>query len=353
MQSAENIKKSSTPFVSVIIVNYNNKNYLINCLKSVFESNYPHFEVVLVDNASFDGSIKDVEKNFAYQASLKIIRNSQNVGFASGNNIGILYSKGEYLVFLNNDTEVDKNWLSELVRAFESDDVGAVQCKLLYLHDKEHFDSAGCFIDFLGFPLIRGLNEKDNGQYDLIDEIFYGKGAALAARRSLLDEIGCFDDDYFLYFEETDLCWRMHLKNLKVVYAPESIVFHAGEASISKKSVQKSLLPNYHKHKNHITTLIKNYELQNLVKYLPVMLFVKTLTDFLYFRSDNFVRIRAILYNLKNVKKIYKKRLEVQKFRRTNDASIFKQKIIKPFDLKNINQQNQLLIPHSSHKTEI
>jgi GT2 family glycosyltransferase len=326
---------SALPLVSVLILNYNNKNLLEKCLGSVFRSDYPNFEVVFVDNASTDTSIEFVKARFGKESFLRIVQNSENLGYAGGNNAGIALAKGEYVVLLNTDTEVDENWLSELIKVMESDrNIGAAQCKLISMYERRRFDSAGGFIDRFGFPIVRGLQEEDVGQYDKVDEIFWAKGAAFAVRSNVLNEVGSFDNDFFLEYEETDLCWRIWLRGYRIVFVPKSVVFHVGKASISQGSGRINLTAQYHLHKNQIMSLLKNYELFNLIRYVPVVVFLKVLSDFESLKSYNFVRVKGIIYNLRNFDKIWKKRIKVQnEVRREKDAVIFKKRIITSFSL--------------------
>jgi GT2 family glycosyltransferase len=328
--------------VSVIIVNYNNKKFLAKCLGSVFSSNYPNLEVVFVDNASIDGSVDFVKKMFENKiSSLKIVQNSKNLGYAEGNNLGMSLASGEYFVLLNNDTEVEKDWLMELITPMESDrTIGAAQCKLLSMNERERLDSAGAFIDRFGFPEERGAQEVDWGQYDGLDKIFYAKGAGFAVRRCILNEIGSFDKDYFLSYEETDLCWRIWLRGYRIVFAYKSVVYHFGSISIFEAKARKNSVHLYHNTKNHIMTLLKNYDLSNLVKYVPAVVFLKVLFDFPTFRSDCFIRIRGILYVIRNFDKIWINRKNVQnEIRIISDKSLFEKGIFKSFNLKRIKTQ--------------
>ena len=278
---------------------------------------------------------------FGHKSSLAIIQNYENLGFAEGNNVGLRLASGKYLVMLNTDTEVDRDWISELVNVMESDIcIGAVQCKLLSLHKRERLDGAGGFIDRFGFPEERGAQEEDCGQYDIEDEIFYAKGAGFAVRRCVLNETGLFDKDYFLYFEETDLCWRIWLRGYRIVFAHRSITYHQGFASTPETKTRKNLLYTYLGTRNQIMTLLKNYELLNLVKYAPVVFFLKTLFDFATFRSDHFMRVKGILYVVRNLDQIWIKRKNIQEnMRRTSDTTLFEKKIFMPFSLRRIKAQ--------------
>jgi hypothetical protein len=315
------------PLVSVIILNYNGKRFLNECLTSVLNSSYPNFEVILVDNASTDDSIKFVKERFGHVPVLMIVKNSNNLGFAAGNNVGTSYSKGKYIVFLNNDTVVEPNWLIELVSVMETDaKIGAAQSKLLSLADKRFIDSAGDFIDYYGFPIRRGSwGEEDKGQYDRVEEIFSARGAATIVRRKLLTEIGAFDADFYLNYEDIDLCWRIRLNGYKIVFVPKSKVYHIGGASIT------STVGVFYTEKNRISALLKNMPLKYLVKYNPLTFTLCGLISDLLFKRPLllYARIKAILWVLKNFKKIWCKRLLIQRFVKKVDHEMVNEYMLK------------------------
>ena len=187
------MSNSESTLISVIILNYNGKDYNGKCLTSVFASNYSNYEVIFVDNNSTDDSVRIVESMFGANQRLRVILNGKNLGFAEGNNIGVKYAKGKYLVFLNNDTEVDPSWLLEISKVFSSDrNIAAAQCKLLQLDDRKTLESAGHYIDYFGIAHIRGENEVDLGQYDNVDEIFGATGAAFIVRSDVFNEVKGF-----------------------------------------------------------------------------------------------------------------------------------------------------------------
>lgn len=314
--------------VSIIILNFNGRRFLTQCLDSVLKSDYPSFDVILVDNASIDESIELVQRNFGQYSNLKIILNNRNLGFAEGNNVGARVAKGKYFVFLNNDTEVESKWLSELVTAMESDGaIGVAQSKLL-LFNSERFDSAGDFISFSGRRWMRGHGDKDEGQYDRVSEIFSARGAAMAIRRQVLDDVGCFDSDFFMICEDMDLCWRIRLNGYKVVFVPKSVVYHFSSGTRAK--TQGSRESCYYNVRNGIIMLIKNYDSENLFRNIIVnvlselALFLMSL-PFPSKRSYNLSRLRALIWVLLNFKHIWEKRLNVQcRVRKVSDSLIKK-----------------------------
>ncbi|GFP43541.1 rhamnosyltransferase, partial [Candidatus Hakubella thermalkaliphila] len=184
-------KKLEYPLVSVVILNYNGMKYINQCLESVLSTDYPNFEVIFVDNSSTDGSLEYVNGRFRGNQCFRIVANSNNYGFAEGNNVGVRHSMGTYIVFLNIDTEVDPRWLKELITVVESDQtIGAAQCKLLMMHDRRRFDSAGGLLDYCGVEWPKNVRVYDLGQYDDVRDIFYAKGAAMLVREAGLEGKG-------------------------------------------------------------------------------------------------------------------------------------------------------------------
>jgi len=318
------------PLISIIIVNYNGIKFIKRCLNSVLNSDYPNFEVIFVDNASIDDSYELVKGSFSFDARLRIIRIAENLGSPESRNIGARNAKGDLLVFLDNDTEVNRSWLKEMVKVFLSDStIGAAQCKIIQLYNQRLIDSAGQYIDFLGYGHPRS-NEEDKGQYNRVEDVFYADGAALIIRRLVCNQVSLnnslFDADYFpVYADDLDLCWRVRLRGYRVVFIPTSVVYHARTAANLYKLSSRLIFSHA---KNRIMTLIKNYSLKNLAKYMPLLLFWETVRAVILLNSkpDHSIAIlKAILWNLKNLKKTWKKRLIVQQFiRRVPDSYIMK-----------------------------
>jgi len=265
------ILRFDTPLVSVVIVNYNGKSFVEKCVKSVLDSDFPLLETIVIDNASTDGSTQALERLGEKDGRLIVIKNRINYGFAVANNIGVGLSKGDLILFLNPDTTVEPGCISELVNVICPDRwIGAAQCKILTMDDPSLIDSAGHFIDVFGVSFLIGSLEKDRGQYDRVADIFGALGAAFAVKRSALLAAGLFDPDFFMYFEETDLCWRLWLAGYRIVLAPRSIVYHKGASSTRTLSNVKAYLLC----RNRVASIMKNYELKNVVRYLPVHLMI-------------------------------------------------------------------------------
>ncbi len=322
------------PMVSIIILNYNGQKILgkilTDCIESVFKTNYPNFEVLFIDNASTDSSVEFIKKKFGENEKLRIIVNDRNYGFTEGNNIGIRNASGDYFALLNTDTKVDPQWLKELVNAIQPPEIGAAQSKLIKMQDPNILDCAGGWLDFYGYHFERGQGEK-TCLYEHAGEIFYGKGAGLILKRTVLEKTGLFDSDLFMYFDESDLCWRIWLSGHKVVFVPKSIVFHASGLTASNLKGKRMFFYA----RNHLAVLLKNYSLGNVVRTVTVSIFYETrnIIKFLFKRkTDVSIAIfQGLLWNLFNLKAVWKKRLVVQNFVRKISDEEVKKRMLPPY----------------------
>ncbi len=215
------------PLISIVILNFNGKDYLIDCLKSVLKENYSNFEVILVDNASSDSSIADAERMFGIDPRLKTIKNKENLGFSGGNNMGYTYCKGEYVVFLNNDTRVEENWLSHLVRAMQADPtIGLAQSKILMMNNDQIQIGGWVFSNCLVRKHPLGQNKSSKLHFQPVFEVSVASGASMIAPRTLIDEIGLFDPKIPFFYDDTLLSFKVWLANKRVVTVEGSKVRH-------------------------------------------------------------------------------------------------------------------------------
>ena len=291
-------------------------------------------EVILVDNASFDGSVKYVEENFPW---VRIIKNRRNVGFAEGNNIGANCAIGDYLVFLNCDTEVDPKWLEKLIEGAESyPNVAICGSKILDIERKNVIQEVGGLCDMFGFSLSRGWGEEDQNQYAKTIETFYVSGASLLIKKEVQNKIGLFDSKYFFNQEDVDICWRAQLAGYKVLVNPLSIVYHKGGGAASgapganvdkgKGKYETSIWRRYFAERNILRTVLKNYSLSTVAKLLPPFFFIYLSEVFLYFmtRRSNVAMayLNALWWNMLNIKDTWCKHSEVQMMRKMCDREI-------------------------------
>jgi len=214
-----------SPLLSVIIPNWNGKRFLQECLDSLKDQTYSHFETILVDNGSTDGSMEFVRER--YGEFVQIIRNEINLGFTGGNNVGIRAAKGEYIVLLNNDTWADPRWLEELAKATEVDScVGMWGSKINSYDKKNQIEAVGELIYRDGLSRARGQFEQDQGQYEAIEEILFPPGCGAMFRKRVFDEIGLFDEDFFAYADDAEIGIRARLAGWKSLYVPRAILYH-------------------------------------------------------------------------------------------------------------------------------
>src|SRR3989339_741316 len=204
------VKAMNVVLASIVIVNFNGKEYLEKCLTSLKRQTYPNFEVIFVDNNSTDGSCDVIEQNF--NDFVRLIKNPINRGFAKANNIGLRIANGKYIVVLNNDTLVDELWLENLIKAAElSKDIGMCASKIYLAQEQGIIDSTGINIYPDGIAKQRGWLEKDSKQYDDKNDVLLPSGCAALYRKEMLDQIGLFDEMFFAYCEDTDLGLRGRL----------------------------------------------------------------------------------------------------------------------------------------------
>ncbi len=314
--------------VAVIIPHHNGQQMLADCLSSLSRTDYDDYCIYLVDNASSDGSPQWAKKN---HPGIKIIASEKNLGYAGGCNLGIRSTTEDYVVLLNNDTEVEPGWLTRLVFEMDQDQtVAAAQPKILWLKDRSLFDysgGAGGMMDIFGFPYCLGRlfesKEKDSGQYNgKIRDIFWASGSASIYRRSALDKTGLLDEDFFMHMEEIDLAWRMHLTGFRVISVPNSVIYHLSGGSLPAGNFRKMYL----NHRNSLLMLWKNYSPASLMwvwplrQALEMMAFIKALI------SGNLEWAKAIvqatLWVIENPRMVWKKHREVQNIRSVNDRII-------------------------------
>jgi GT2 family glycosyltransferase len=212
------------PHFSVIIVSLNGGGVIARALDSVLATEYPSFEVIVVDNGSTDNLAEIVKTEYP---TVRLIQSPVNLGFAGGNNLGLAQATGDIAVLLNDDTEVRPGWLCAWAKAAsEIPNWGVMGCKLLY-PDGKTIQHAGGVVESNALTHHIGYEQPDDGRYDERLDVDYATGAALAIRREVVDRIGMLDEGYFpIYFEETDYCWRVRAAGYRIVYIPDCVVLH-------------------------------------------------------------------------------------------------------------------------------
>ncbi len=224
--------------VTVIVLNYNGLLLLGNCLTQLHRSLKRYSvststEIIVVDNASTQSPRPFLKEKFP---TVRLIENHSNVGFGAGNNVGIRQSDSEIVVLVNPDVVVDEVFLSNLLAPFSDPSIGIVGCKLHYPDGEIIQHAGGYLVPPRALPNHFGVGEIDRGQYDTPREVEYVIGAAIGLRRAMLDEIGLFDEAFFLFFEEVDLCFRARAAGWKVWYEPMAVATHIESATVGKHS---------------------------------------------------------------------------------------------------------------------
>lgn len=258
------------PLISLITINYNNTGVTTDFLKSVQHLDYPNKEVIVVDNNSSKNPTDELKNVFP---SVKVIVSDKNLGFAGGNNLGIKASKGEYLFFVNNDTELTPQILNGLLEVFETHpDAGAVSPKFHYYYAPDTIEFAGykAVNTFTGRNSMIGCRTKDEGQYDHLTKTNYAHGGGMMVPRKVIEEVGMMPEVYFLYYEEFDWCEQIKRKGYNIYYQYKSLIYHKESMSVGKNSVLKTFYIN----RNRILFMRRN------VKGLPFLGFALYYTFF-------------------------------------------------------------------------
>lgn len=313
------IISDAIPFVSIIVLNYNGKNFLNACLLSLSKIDYPKssYEVIMVDNGSVDGSVEYVRKNFPW---VHVVTLNKNYGFGGGNNIGIRFARGEYLVFLNNDTRVTKDWLSKLVQALTEHSATICASKTLFMDNSEMVEYGGGKFTINGRGYSVALRKKYQEENECV-YTGYPCAASMLIKKDVFHKLGGFDEDYFACLEDTDLGWRAWLYGYRVVYCPASIVYHVAGGTTGRGRI--SPLKAFQGTKNSFLNILKNLELKNLL--IGIMLaFLYDLIEILHLVKCRDIecikmKIKAYYWVTKNLQSIIQKRLVVQRNRTISD----------------------------------
>lgn len=312
--------------VSIIIVNFNGQKWLKKCFDSLLSQTYKNFEIIFVDNNSSDDSIEFLEKNYK-DIRIRIIKNTENSGFAGGNNIGIKEARGEYLYLLNSDTWVEKDVIEKTIKLFDkSDKIATIQTKIQLMNEDNVIDSAGSFWSNSTLLYHYGAYKSANlEKYNQTYKVFSTKAASVFMKKSVLDKIGSFDDDFWAYYEEGDLNHRMWISGYECWYYPVSICYHAGGGT--SLSFDNDII-QFHNFKNKIMSFIKNFSNMYLLYILSVHLIIMMLLSFIWLikgKTKHFLSLyKAIWWNILHINKNIKKRLKIQSSRKLSDKEINK-----------------------------
>ncbi|WP_034924016.1 glycosyltransferase family 2 protein [Gillisia sp. CAL575] len=280
--------------VAVVILNWNGLDLLKEFLPEVAKYS-KKANVYVADNASTDASVEFVHSHFP---NIKIIQNKVNGGYAKGYNDALAGLTEDIFILLNSDVKVTPNWLLPILKIFKKDEnIAAIQPKILDYKKPTHFEYAGAaggFIDKIGYPYCRGRIfdhlEEDTGQYDDEIEIFWASGACLAIKRDKYLEVGKLDEDYFAHQEEIDICWRLYNHGYKVVYTPDSVIYHMGGATLNSMNPKKTFL-NF---RNSLFNLIKNVPSNKIISVLFLRMVLDGIAAFKFLFELKFSHFLAV-----------------------------------------------------------
>jgi GT2 family glycosyltransferase len=254
--------------VSVILVNYNGGTQVLECLHSLQADGFEGCEIIVIDNASVDGSPACIKNTFP---NIRLIQSGTNLGYGGGNNLGASFAQGLYIAFLNPDILVEPGWLEALSRVLDADPGVAMATARILLQDRpDTINTCGNDVHISGLTLCRGMGQPCQA-FDTPSEVAAVSGAAFMIRRELFNQLGGFDARYFLYMEDTDLSLRARLAGWRILYVPEAMVYHNYKLCFESPKI-------YYQERNRYLTLLKIYHVRTLLVLLPTLLLAEVIT---------------------------------------------------------------------------
>ncbi|MHC1707228.1 MAG: glycosyltransferase family 2 protein [Bacteroidales bacterium] len=329
---------------AVVILNWNGRKFLEDFLPALIAHSQNDAELIIADNASTDDSVDFLKTRYP---QIRIIQNNENGGFSKGYNDALKQVNAEFYVLLNSDIEVTTNWIKPVIELMETDrTIAACQPKILAYHNKSSFEYAGAaggFIDKYGYPFCRGRLfqslENDLGQYNDVTEIFWATGACMFVRADLYHQYGGLDNDFFAHMEEIDFCWRMKNNGFKIMYCPDSIVYHVGGGTLPKISWRKTYL-NF---RNNLILLYKNLPTRRIPEVFLVRFFLDTLASLKFLIDGGFQDFMAVsrayisFYSSFTRNKIKRKKIKHQRV-----GQIYRRSLVIDYYLKGIRKFSDL-----------
>jgi GT2 family glycosyltransferase len=335
--------------VTIVIPHYRAE-VLGDCLEALFANSDLPFRAIVVDDGQNGPSLQRAVQAFP---RIEVLSNERNLGFSASCNRGLEAAASPYAVLLNDDTRVAPGWLGPLVDAAERDPaVAACQPKLLSATAPAMFDyggAAGGYIDRFGYTFCRGRlfahRERDTGQYDRQVSLFWASGSALFLRVAAARAVGCLDLDYFMHFEEIDLCWRLQLAGYRIRAVPESVVYHHSGWSLPPRSFRKSYL----NHRNNLAMLCKNLDPGRLLWLLPLRLGLEFLATATYLRAGDWraapAPLAAVLWTLTHPAQLRRRRRQSQALRRPGAvcAGVYPGSIVYQHFVRGVRRASELM----------
>lgn len=310
---------------SCIVINMNGEKWLKDLFKSlklaISETNITSFEVIMVDNNSTDLSIDIFEKEMGSNFRFKLIKNKTNIGWSPAVNQGLRSAKGEILIFLSNDMEVERLSITNIIARFKAlPNVGILQFNSISIFDRISQDSGRNYIDPMGF--IYGYKVKGD-----LDYVSFAEGMAFAIRHKVVEDVGEMDESYFMMYDDVDYSWRTRMMGWEIAVDSKSVVYHYRGGTVGSNFGNMNPKFIMLATRNHITTLIKNTEFHNLLLVLPYAIIIKVFESIYLIFKVNIVKglynLYGILSVFSDIRTLNKKRRKVQELRIKPDIKIY------------------------------
>jgi GT2 family glycosyltransferase len=309
-------RKKSVKSASIVILSYNSREDLEECIPSLMSQTYQDFEIIVVDNASTDGSEEFIRTNYPM---IKVVQTGKNLGYPAGNNAGFEVAEGEYIAVVNPDTVADPQWLAELIKPLERDHtIAATTSKILIYYQKDRINTCANTSHLTGLTFCRGLN-KSVDEFNNFQAVGAVSGCSFAIRRDVLKYINGFDPDFFLYMEDADLSWRIRFAGGKILYVPESIIYHKFNLSIAPWK-------EFYLERNRYLILLKNLDTKTLLLLTPALAITEIVTmSHAVLNGPKYVKskLMAYLWIIKHIRAISIKRDETLSKKRVTDKEFF------------------------------
>lgn len=303
--------------VSIILLTYNSSQDLLECIPSLLSQTYNNFEIILIDNASKDGTVRLIKTNYP---QIDVIETGKNLGYPGGNNIGFEHAQGEYIVVMNPDTVADSNWLTELIQPLEEDSsIDVTVPKILIYYDKDKINTCGNLPHYTGLTFCRGLNASVDS-CSIKEEVGAISGCSFAIRREMINYVEGFDADFFLYMEDADLSWRVRFAGGKIVYVPTSIIYHKFKLSIAAWK-------HFYLERNRYLVLMKNLETKTLFFLFPGLVASEIVTfGHAILNGPEYVvgKFKSYWWVIKNRHYIFEKRRKTLAKKKITDKEFFR-----------------------------
>ncbi len=337
------MSKNIESLTSIIILNYNGGDDLFECIESIHQTIDCKYEIILIDNNSTDKSHINCKNKFP---QIKLIQNNKNIGMAA-RNIGIKNSKSKYIVFLDSDTVVEKEWLKNLIKSFKKHGEGLYQPKILEKQNKRIISSCGNMINIFGFGFARERGKIDDSQFDKFSKIGYTSGACTFASLTTIKKIGDIDKIFFAYHDDLEYGWRASLLGIDSFFEPKSKIYHRVSLTLEKSSKKKIFLTE----RNRLICLKTLYDRNTFYKILPLLIILEV-GIFMYFLTKRLgiMKLKSYFSLLKLNSEIIKKQKNIKKIRNYSDMDIiknFSNEFILPQDVinaKNSGKINSIII---------